>query len=127
MELLSIIFLTKVTAIGMIIQHVQSNENNIHDPPNSAKSGCNQLQDTKENVSKIESINAYFTYGLISNSRKSFPNIINIILTDTHTRTHTHNTISVPFSPGHSQLNRKDKRVKERKIFTEWTKKDRKK
>lgn len=51
------ILLTKVTTIRVIVEDVQSDQDNINSPPDTTKTSGNKLENTEENVTKIETIN----------------------------------------------------------------------
>lgn len=51
--------LTKVATIRMIRQDIESNQDNVNDPPNTAKTSRDELQNSEENVAKVESVDTF--------------------------------------------------------------------
>jgi len=43
----------------MIVENVQGNQYNVNSPPDTAETSCDELEDTEENVTEIETINTY--------------------------------------------------------------------
>lgn len=48
--------LVKMASIGMISKDIKSNENDIHDPPDTTQTSSEQFKNTQEDVPEIETI-----------------------------------------------------------------------
>lgn len=46
----------KVASIGMISKDIKSNENDIHDPPDTTQTSSEQFKNTQKDIAKIETI-----------------------------------------------------------------------
>lgn len=58
-EVIMMVDLLEVTAVRMIVENIQSNQDNINSPPNTTQTGSYKFEDTKEDVTEIETINTY--------------------------------------------------------------------
>lgn len=52
-------YLSEVAASRMIVEDVQGDQDDINSPPDTAETSSDELEDTEEDVAKIETIDAY--------------------------------------------------------------------
>lgn len=53
--------LMEMASVGMISEDIKSNENDIHDPPDTTQTSSDQFKNTQKDVAEIETIHTYIT------------------------------------------------------------------
>lgn len=57
----------------MIGEDIKSNENDIHDPPDTTQTSSDQFKNTQKDVTEIETIHTYTHHPIIINPSSSSP------------------------------------------------------